>query len=82
MANNTLTKHVHLSKHDFMSRLEFCPRALLITIADTAGFPMGRSGAQKKASKKIQGQASLREVGRPFPKGYEILQFQLITSQV
>ena len=72
MANekqNQKKKGAQLSKHNFISHLEFCHRALLIVAADIYKVSYGGRPAQKSALRN-QG---LRKVGQSFSKKYDIL---------
>ena len=62
-------KSAQLSKHDFISHLEFCHRALLIVAADIYKVCYGGRPAQKSAL-RTQG---LGKVGQSFSKKCDIL---------
>lgn len=72
MANekqNQKKKSAQFSKHNFISHLEFCHRALLIVAADMYKVSYGGWPAQKSAL-RTQG---LGKVGQSFSKKYDIL---------
>lgn len=70
MKNRTKKKKsAQFSKHNFISHLEFCHRALLIVAADMYKVSYGGRPAQKSAL-RTQG---LGKVGQSFSKKYDIL---------
>lgn len=60
----TESKNAEFSKHNFISHLEFCPKALFRYLE----FPVGAGGGSQKNASKAQGQVSSEKVGQPFTK--------------